>query len=155
MGLRLRLEWMDKLSYSYGDAFTFRVSLTNDGREAITIPWEPDSERVAGMSDSGVQAALLAVDLRVREDRFSVPIATLYGSATTPGTTKTLKPGDTAEVIAAGNWRFVPSPVDTRGARVKGDASISARLSFLTDIDGRAYRDLHSANRVRIRLTEP
>jgi hypothetical protein len=162
-GVQLRLESLDRNVYRDGEPFEFRVSLTNTTRQPVTLPWDPDPQQVVTGPDAPLIKALLVIDVEpgrpVRatgphpRGGVTVPIATLYGSKLSPGNTKVLQAGARAEVIARGHWEFRPySSEDLRAAGFPATVNVGARLSFLTSIDGNAYDDLSSANRISIAL---
>ena len=153
--VRVRLESLDRDAYAVHDAFVFRMSLQNIGRQAITLPWEPDSSRVITGPDAPILTSVLVIDADTSGGRHStVPVAMLYGSKLSPSSTKVLAPGDRAEIIAAAQWQFLPT-ASRAGAKddQSGPAHITARLTFLTGIDGTVYNDFVSSNKLPIILT--
>jgi hypothetical protein len=152
-GIELRLESLDKQTYRDGESFEFRVSLLNSGGQAVTLPWEPDPQQIVTGPGAPLIEALLVVDVESAEGRFTVPIAMLYGSKMSPGNTKVLQPRGRAEVIARGSWNLVShSSQDLPALGLPRRATVGARLTFQSNIDGKTYADLSSGNRIPIVL---
>ena len=146
--LRLTLEWMDRDSYRDGDSFAFRVGIVNVSRAPVTLPWEPDSYRVA--NDGDVMRMALTLAARTAKGELELPIATLYGSTMDPNSTKLLPPGVRVEILAKGRWRLPEAP--SAMIDLPATVDVGARLLFATRIDHHAYESLSSTNRVEVVL---
>jgi hypothetical protein len=153
--VHMRLEWLDRAAYRYGEPLTFRLTLRNVGREPVAIPWEPDPARLSTGPDAPLQRALLALDVDFSDGRASIPVAVLYGSKLSPGNMKVLQSGQVGEVLGAATWEFRAFTGDDVRAGFNRSVDVSARLDFLTPINGRVYANMRSVNRVRIALVRP
>lgn len=152
--LHVTLDWLDRGAYSDGESFVFHVTLENLGRNSVTLPWERDSRLVLTSADAPLFQALLTVDINAMNKRLSVPIATLYGSAQSPQNTKVLQPSARAEIVARGHWEFAGySASDLTQMGLPSDVTVTARLQFLSGINGHVYSPLSSSNHVPIVLT--
>jgi hypothetical protein len=153
--VRLSLDWLDRNTYHVGEPFVFHVTLENVGATSVTLPWEPDVQQVLRSSDEPLSEALLTLDVDVQGGTLTVPIATLYGSSFSPGSTKVLRPGGRAEILAKGNWAFLGHGTSQLSPfAASPDVSVAARIHFLTSIDGHVYDALRSTNKVAILLAK-
>ena len=149
----IELKSLDRADYRVHDPFAFRIELKNVGKQAVILPWEPDASQVVATVDAPVFSAVIVVDVEGSDGRQTVPIAPLYGSKASPNSAKILAPGARFEIIASGYWTFLPSAANRGGTVVRqGPVAATARISFLSDIDGHMYRDLISTNTVRVEL---
>ena len=155
MTLQIRLEWLDRMSYRYGDPLTFRLRLRNVGGEPVAIPWEPDASQVLLGPDAPLEQALLSLDVDLPGGRAPIPVAVLYGSKLSRGHMRVLQPGETADVLAAASWEFQPYTAESIHRGFSGSVNVTAKLDFLTPINGRVYANMRSVNHVRIALEKP
>jgi hypothetical protein len=152
--LEVRLEWLDRNDYQENDSFLIRVRLMNRGTQAIGFPWEPDPKQVVSSSEAPLLRWLLLLRVEgTKNETFTFPVATLYGSALTPSTLRVMKPGEMSEIIADGTWRFLTAESAKR-ARItlSRDVRVSVRLAFLTSLDGHFYEDLESTNQIPVQF---
>jgi hypothetical protein len=156
MPLQIKLESMDRNVYRERDQFFCRLSLQNVGQQDLTIPWEPDPEKVVTSVDAPMLEWLLVLSLDGREyDRLTFPIRTLYGSTFSPVTLKVLRPGEQAEIIARGKWQFVTDASAKRAeATLPRTVDVAARMDVLTGVKGHVYSDVISINRLPILLEQ-
>jgi hypothetical protein len=152
--VKLTVEWMDRYGYRDNNSFVFRLAIVNVSAVPVTLPWEPNPDRVG--YDSDALRAVITIDARMNDREFAVPIAVLYGSKADSNTTKVLRPGARAEIIARGKWRLA---ADSSSPSAKIDfpaeVDVSGRIIFASSIDRHAYKDATSTNRMRVVVDRP
>jgi hypothetical protein len=96
---------------------------------------------------------LLSLDLEMPGLQAAIPVTILYGSGTSPSTVKVLKPGESADILAKKSWEFYGvSQENLWREGFEREFEVTARLSWLSALEGQVYTDSRSTNSVRIRL---
>jgi hypothetical protein len=152
--VKLTVEWMDRYGYRDNDSFVFGLAIVNVSALPVMLPWEPDPDRIGNEADA--LRAVITIDARMNNREFTIPITVLYGSKADSNTTKVLRPGARAEIIARGKWRIA---ADSSSLSPKIDfpaeVDVSGRIIFASTIDRHAYKDAASTNRMRVVVARP
>jgi hypothetical protein len=100
----ITLMYLDKTSYSIGEEVTYEVNIRNTGKEPIEIPWTPhlgDLEPADPSEPYTYLHAAISLDFVEPDSNRSFSIyAYSYGAADVAGTTRMLRPGQSAFVRA-------------------------------------------------------
>lgn len=109
--IKITLLSLDRESYMLGDEGYFDIALENTGKEAVLIPWSPDSRIGAPSQGTAVPGNLHAVISLLagqtaaasgeRADAFG-----LYGSEFVHGSLKRLEPGRRVRIRVPFTWQF-------------------------------------------------
>ena len=156
--IRITLLSLDKRSYKLGDESVFDVALENISKEAVQIPWSPDSSIGSPFNDSSPPGNLLAVISLVVGNKtlgeYQASTYGLYGSRTVPGSLKTLQPGQRVRIRVPGRWQFYTEEATDRLSRNPGqELSIKARI-FMADSNSNPPRPATSVNSLLIKLNK-
>lgn len=105
--LALRILDLDAPMYTVGRSFRYEVELTNAGRIPITLPWS--SDRRSYWENGGSGAIRASVALRAMQGstvRELLAVAESYGDPAVPSSVLVLRPGESARIRAALQWRL-------------------------------------------------
>jgi hypothetical protein len=119
--LKVTLERLDAGSYQLGDKVIYEVTMENVSQELQTIPWSPDENKVKARGryepHDYTDAFLgLVVKDKALGDQF-VAVQGVYGSASVPGSLKTLLPGQKVRIRAQGQMFFAAADVSEKVSR--------------------------------------
>jgi hypothetical protein len=154
--LTLIIESLDRDEYLVSDQFSFRIRFQNVGRTDVILPWTPNAHEVATGENAPPVRCLLTFDARTDTDSETLTflVATLYGSTLSPGTLKTIRPGDSVVIIGESSFRFQTDAVAARvRAKMPHPLRMVARLAFMSGTNGVVYQDIVSRNQMPIVLT--
>lgn len=107
--IMLTLESLDKKTYTTGERFIYEVVIANIGERPITLPWEPEKNKLrsnARNKPGGLLEMSLALVVDELRGDAIFGVEKIYASNAFPQSLKTLLPGQSVRIRVPGGWYF-------------------------------------------------
>ena len=144
--LAVRLEPFDAASYRAGDPYVVQLTIQNSGSAPRELPTSADNTRIA-TNDRG--AVVLNVAMKYDDEVLGPNVlttVTLYGATAKPGSTITLKPGESVRIRTRSVWRALARRRDP-GVWTERTVPVEASVELRA---GRMYAPVLSYNQVPV-----
>jgi hypothetical protein len=152
--LEVKLLDFGRLTYEMYDHFTYSITVRNVGRVPFAVPWERDWGHLVTDSSIPLISCVVSMDIVDEKGKFhSLSGVTLYGSPGSPGTMRTLQPGEAVELILPGKWEFASTVAEQALlGTLPRTVDVVATVAFLHQPPGHYYQRAVSANRFAVNL---